>query len=693
MKKLALIIVVLFICIIATQAQEGFRKNPPVAGPAPKIELGTYQEFTLANGLRGIVVENHKLPQVSFQLFVDVPPFKEGEYAGTASLAGQLLRNGTKTKTKAQIDQAVDFIGAALSTSSSGASGSSLTKHREKLFALMADVVLNPTFPAAEFDKLKKQTESSLSLSKDDPNSIASNVAQVLRYGKNHPYGEPVTEQTVENITLERVKNYYQTYFKPNISYLIVVGDIKSAEAKVLAEKYFGKWVKGEVKRTPVPVVAKPDSTQVAFVHRPGAVQSVVTITYPVELKPGSPNAIKARLANTILGAPTFGSRLFKNIREDKGYSYGAYTSLSADEHVGSFSAGAAVRNEVTDSTITQFLYEMNRMWEAKVAPDELSYFKNFLTGSFARSLEQPGTIAQFALNTARYKLPKDYYNTYLQKLSAVTAEEVQEMAKTYFTPSKAHILVVGDKNTVADKLATFDADGEITYYDNYGSKIKMISATAAADMTAEKVIHQYVEAIGGKENIQLVNDVTMKLATSVQGANLEIVYRKKAPNKLHATTSVNGMVMSEQKFDGSNGTASQMGQKEKLEGEALEALKNQALMFPESKYLEMGYKLTLKGIEQVEGKNAYQIEVTTPGGGKLTEFYDVETGLKIRMIQALGDDSSTLVTDFDNYKTVNGVKFPYTLTLTGVAPFPIKSTVSSIEVNKGIEDAVFTVE
>lgn len=691
MKKIALIINLMLFFGVAIHAQEDFRKTAPAPGAAPKIQLGTYQEFTLTNGLKVIAVENHKLPRVTFELTVDVPPLKEGDYAGAANLAGQLLKTGTKTKTKAQIDEAVDFIGASLSTSASGISGSTLTRHREKLVALMADILLNPTFPKDEFEKAKKQTLSGLAYSKEDPNAISANVAQVLRYGKDHPYGELTTENTVENITLERCKSFYTTYFKPNISYFVVTGDIKPAEAKLLAEKYFGKWVKAEVKREPVVMPAKLDSAKVAFVNKTGAVQSIIDITYPVALKPGPPNAIKARVANSILGAGSFGSRLFANIREDKGYSYGAYSTLSPDQHVGYFSAGAAVRNEVTDSAITQFLLEMNRLRTEKVTDAELSQFKNIITGSFARSLEQPGTIAQFALNIARYKLPKDYYATYLQKVSEVTAEDVMAMSKEYIDPAKAHIVVVGDKSAVAEKLKQFSAKGEIDYYDIYGNKIQIATASLSADMTAEKVIDRYLEVIGGKDKIATVKDITMKMTAPIQGMSIEIVSKRKVPNKLLVSTLVNGATMSEQKYDGTNASVSQMGQKQKLEGKDAESMKSEAILFAESQYQALGYKLSLKGVEQVEGKNAYQIEIETPTGEKNTEFYDVATGFKIREVQSAA--GATITNDYDDYKEVSGIKFPYKIKVVGAAPFPISSTVTSIEINKGIDDAVFVVE
>ncbi|MFQ5448560.1 MAG: M16 family metallopeptidase, partial [Saprospiraceae bacterium] len=348
-------------------AQDDFRKTAPKPGPAPHIELGEAEQFTLDNGLRVIVVENHKLPRVSFQIFVDVPPFLEGEQAGYASIAGQLLNKGTESHTKAEIDAAVDFIGASLRTSAKGVTGSCLTKHKDKLLNLMSEVLLTPTFPEDEFEKIKKQTLANLAQNKDDPNAIAANVSSVLRYGKDHPYGEVQTEESTEKITVETCKSYYGTYFKPNISYLIVTGDISANEVKQLAPKYFGSWQKGEVKKVHFDSPAKPAATELDFVDKTGAVQSVINITYPVNLKPGAPDALPAKVMNTILGA-YFSSRLNANLREDKAYTYGARSRLNSDTYAGSFTASASVRNEVTDSALTQFLLELNKLRNEEVS-------------------------------------------------------------------------------------------------------------------------------------------------------------------------------------------------------------------------------------------------------------------------------------------------------------------------------------
>ena len=197
---------------------QAFRSKAPAAGPARKVKMGDYETFKLENGLTVIVVENHKLPRVAYQLFVDVPEIKEGPYAGYIDIAGDLLGRGTKKRSKAEIDEAVDFIGATLNTGGSGMFGRSLTKHSEALLEIMSEVLLNPAFPEAEFEKIKKQTLSGLAQQKEDPNAIASNVSAVVNYGSDHPYGEIVTEETVGKISLDRAKAYYDIFFKPNIS-------------------------------------------------------------------------------------------------------------------------------------------------------------------------------------------------------------------------------------------------------------------------------------------------------------------------------------------------------------------------------------------------------------------------------------------------------------------------------------------
>ena len=671
-----------------------FRKTPPTPGPAPIIEVGSADNFTLSNGLKVFVVENHKLPRVSFQVFVDIPPFMENEYVGAASIAGQLLSSGTITKSKAEIDEAVDFMGASLNSGSSGLFAASLKKHTEALMKIASDVLLKPSFPQSEFDKIKKQTLSNLAAAKENPNSIASNVATVLRYGKGHPYGEIETEETVAKITLQNTKDFYNKYFKPNTSYLIIVGDITAAEAKPLTEKYFGSWVGQAIMKETFPTPQKPANTQVDFVSKSGAVQSVINITYPLDLKPGSDDAIKARVMNVLLGG-FFGSRINQNIREDKGYTYGARSSLSSDREVGSFTASAPVRNEVTAATIKEFLHEFNRIRDEPVSEKELTLVKNFLTGSFARSLENPQTIARFALNTARYNLPDNYYATYLEKLNAVTQDDIQAMAQKYITPANAHIVVVGNKNEVAADLEQFAAGGALNYYDAYGTKLEIEESAAMADMTAEQVLEKYIKAIGGKEKLMNVKDLSMSMEADVMGQKISMDFIQKAPNKIYQSS---GSPMGKQEtiFDGEKGKIVMGEQTMPLPEAQIEATKEQAILFTEMQFEELGYEATLAGTENIDGKNVFVVETTSPSGKKNTLFFDAKTFLKVKEssnVTGPNGQVQTISSDLSDYQEVDGILFPFSRKLIGAAPIPLDLKVTSIKVNSGVSDDLFKVE
>ena len=691
MKKLIFLSIFSFLLMAqGVFSQEDFRKMAPKAGPAPRIELGKAEQFTLKNGLKVIVVENHKLPRVSFQVFVDVPPFLEGEYAGAADLAGQLLTKGTTTRTKSQIDEAVDFIGASLFSSSSGVTGNCLTKHTSKLLDIMSDVLLNPVFPPDEFEKIKKQTLSGLAQAKDDPNAIASNVAAVLNYGKNHPYGEVESEKNIEKITLDQCKSFYGTYFKPNISYLIVTGDVKLKDVKQLASKYFEKWAKGDVKKEMFPTPQQPAQTQVDFVDKAGAVQSVINVTYPVDLKPGTEDVIKASVMNTLLGG-YFGSRLMSNLREDKAYTYGARSSLGVDPVVGSFNAYASVRNEVTDSAVVQFLYELDKLRKGVPADEELNMVKNYMTGGFARSLEQPETVARFTLNTARYNLPADYYATYLEKLSKVSKADIMAMAQKYLTPEKAHILVVGNKDEVAEKLAVFAPDKKVNYYDVFGNKLEETGLTVPEGVTASTVLSDYLAALGSTSSLAAIKNVKILMSANIQGMTMETTLLHEEPARLSMSNAMMGNVMQQSIFDGEKGISIQMGQKTVMEGTQLADMKVDAHLFPERHYQQLGVKTELKGMELVEGKKAYKIIADYPSGSKKTQYFDLETSLKIREIEQ--QEGTTVTTDISDYKEVSGLKFPYKRIITGAAPFAITMETTSLEVNTSIDADAFKIE
>jgi len=673
-----------------------FRKTAPQPGPAPKIEIGSADNFNLSNGLKVFVVENHKLPRVSFQIFVDVPPVKEKEFAGAASIAGQLLKTGTITKSKSEIDESIDFMGASLNSSSRGISGASLKKHTEKLMEIAANVLLKPSFPQAEFDKIKKQTLSGLAQEKEDANSIARNVSNVLTYGKEHPYGEIETEETVGKITLAEAKKYYNDYLKPNIGYMVVVGDITAAEAKPMVEKHFGKWMSRPVQKADFAMPQKPSQPTVNFVSKSGAAQSVITVTYPVDIKPGSEDWIAARVMNAILGGSGLSSRINQNLREDKGYTYGGGSDLENDPYIGSFSANLSVRNEVTAPAVKELLKELNRIRTEKVTPKELTQIKNYLTGIFAIQLESPQTVARFALNSARHKLPADYYATYLEKLNAVTADDILAMAQKYITPANAHIVVVGNKSEVAESLKEFAPDGTINYYDAFGTPLKMETSAATANMTVEQVLDKYIAAIGGKAKLMAVKDLTMNMSADAMGQTIEMKIIQKAPGKTYQAFIMGGVAQQETILNGDKGKISAGGQSQPMPAEQVANSKEQAVLFTEMQFKELGYEAKLVGTENLDGKNVFVVETTSPLGKKQTLFFDTTTYLKVKEssnVPGPNGQLQTVSTDLTDYQEVDGILFPFGRKLVGAAPIPLDLKITEIKVNSGVSDDLFKVE
>lgn len=666
------------------------RTKAPAPGPAPEIKIGTPEMFELKNGLKVLVVENHKLPRVAFNLVLNYEAIKEGDKAGYASMAGDMLRSGTTTRTKDQLDEQIDFIGATLATSSSGIYAASLTKHQDVLLQLMTDVLYNPSFPVEELDKLKKQTLSGLAADKDDPAYIASNVRSVMLYGKDHPYGELPTEETVNKITIDDCINFYNQYYTPQIAYLAIVGDINVKDAKKLVKKYFGQWESKPIQLPQFTASSAPEKTFVALIDRSNSVQSEIRVAWPINLKKGDPDVIKANLMNVILGTD-FSSRLMQNLREKHAYTYGARSSITSDMIVGNFTASTSVRNEVTDSAIYEIMYELKRIINEAVDEKELASAKAYVTGNFSRSLEDPQTIASFALNVKRYGLPADYYTNYLKNVDAVTLDDIKAMAAKYIKPANANIIVVGKGSEVADKLAVF---GEVKYYDIYGNNYVPVKSEIPAGVTAATVLDKFLEAIGGKDKAKALTDMKMAITTEVQGMSLEIEVLSKAPNKSRTLVTMGGQTVMKSVFDGTNASMMQMGQTAPVSEEQKMDMAFDAAIISELLITELGLETQLTGIETIEGKKAYAVEITKPSGGKTTYYYDMESGLKVRSSTVAEGPQGSMVqnTDLSDYRDVEGVKFPFVMILP-MGPMNMTGKVQKIELNTGISDSEFAVE
>lgn len=429
--------------IQSVSAQKLDRSQRPKPGPAPVITIKDPVIYKLPNGITILVVENHKLPKVSASYSIDAGPVTEGSKAGVTSLLSGMLGEGTLTKTKAQFDEAVDQMGAQVSASAGGGSVSALTRYFESAFLLMADAIRHPSFPQASFDKLKSQTLTGLKSNERSAKAISGRVVNALSYGSKHPLGEFETEQSINSITLDNVKASYSKLVTPSRGYLTFVGDIKPETAKALAIKAFGDWKGASLS---LPVLAKvnnPSKTEVDIVDVPNAAQAEITVTNLIDLPVSSPDYHAVLLANEILGGGA-DAKLFRNLREKHAFTYGAYSSTGSGRFQSTFNANAAVRNEKVDSAVVEILREINIMRTEKVDPVVLQSAKNLYNGTFALGLENPARTASFASNILINNLPKDFYRTYLQKINAVTAEDILRVSKKYFGHDDARVIIVG---------------------------------------------------------------------------------------------------------------------------------------------------------------------------------------------------------------------------------------------------------
>lgn len=697
MKKVTLSILSIALCG-ATWAQQLDRSIKPKPGPAPEIKLGKTESFTLPNGMKVYVVENHKLPVISCSIQLDIKPELEGDMIGYREMMSELLLSGTKTRTKDQLNAEIDKMGANINVNSEGLSGSGLKKYQDKIFELMGDIAMNASIPQSELDAEKKKALSGLETTKNDGDAMVQNVSAVVNFGSNHPYGEVANETTISKISLDRVNRYYQTYFRPNVAYMAIVGDVTVAEIKPIIEKYFGSWVKQEVPVSTytIPEIATTKLTKVSFAPRTAAVQSVVSVTYPLEMKPGTEDVIKARVANTILGGGSQG-RLFLNLREKHAWTYGAYSSLQEDNLMGTFSATVKCRNVVSDSSVEALLDEMKAMQTVRIPDTALQNSITYLSGGFAIGLEDPKRVAQYAINIERYNMPKDFYQNYLKNLSAVTADDVMAVSKKFIRPDHANIVVAGSKDDVAPKLARFSADGKIDYYDATGKPITASESKAVpAGTTADAVYKKYIAAMGGEKAINGIKDIKIVMGAEVPNTPpLTITEMKKAPNLYMQMISLKmgeqTMVVQKQVFNGTKAWTEAMQQPTTdITGEDLEDVKQSADIAADLHDAKYGIKRSLKGMENLKGKDAYVLNIVDKKGKKSTEYYDANTGLLLKKVA--GEGEKLVITEFDDYRDVpgtNGYKVAYKLSINQGGQ-EINATVTSVAVNKNIAATEF---
>lgn len=683
-------LLIAFICVFAANAQVLDRSQRPEAAPAKEINIKDAQIFTLKNGLKVFLVQDKTTPLVYYSLQLDVKPALQGDKAGMFDMFNDVFGQITTNRTKEQLNKEQDLIAMRGGVHRGGGYAYFLKKYHDKALDIMTDMLFNPVFSQEEFDLSLKNYKTNLTSLGDDGGQINNRVSDALTFGKGFPAGQVETNETLDNISLSDLEGYYNTYFAPNVSRLVIVGDISLKEAKKITKKYFGKWAKKDVPVTEYVIPKAPAARKVAFVNKPGAVQSSIDVSYPVDFRLGTYDYDAALIMSDILGGSGTG-HLFMNLRETHSWTYGVYSSLAQGELTGRFNitagrgSAASVKAIATDSAVFEILAEMNRIINEPVTEDELEKAKTYRIGNFSRSLEDSETIAQFAVNIDKYNLPKDYYKNYLKRVEAITPADIKAAARHYIKPNNAWIVVTADREH-ADALARFAPDKKVQWYD-YDANPVEAPKYKVSDLTAEQVVAGYINAIGGKEAIENIKDYTQIASMSMMGQDVEVKQVIKTPHMSLTEMVMSGMTIQRLAFDGKMLRISGMQGNQDVDDPAVIAsMKEQAEVCPEANFLNNGYTLTVEGIDNLNGKDAYVLKVEK-NGAKQTIYFDKESGLKVRTLAE--QEGVAVSADYSDYREVNGIKFPFMIKQTQ-ANMPMDMVVKSISINQNVDASLF---
>lgn len=651
---------------INTKTKGGIDINKmPVSTKSPTVNITEPKSFRMENGLTVMIVENHKLPRVTASLSIDRQPVLEGNIAGVSDILASQLGEGTKTMSKDAFNKRIDYLGASLNFTQSGAFANSLSKYFPEVFGMMADAVKNPRFDQKEVEKAKDREIESLKVDEKSADAIARRTGNAVIYGKNTSRGEFPTEQSIRRVSVRDVENYFHKYYAPDQAYLVISGDIKYDEAKKLAEQHFSGWKKSGTVYPALEPANNVARTEINIVDVPSAVQSVISVGNLTELKMSDPDYFASMVANYILGGGGE-SRLFMNLREKNGFTYGAYSGLSVSKYSPSFRANASVRNEVTDKAVVEFMNELNGI--GTVSEKELADAKAKLKGDFIRSLERPETLARFAVNQRIYNLPTNFYQNYLKSIDAVTVNDVKKAVQRNILPEQSRIFIAGKASEIGEPLEKLGYD--VKYYDTNANPVaKPLAKKVDANVTAETVGKKYIDAIGGEANVKKIKSVSTEASAKLQGMELTMLSTMAEGGKTRTEVKMMGQTMQKMVFDGKAGYMEAQGQKMPMPADAAAELANRAL-FP-----ELDFKgAQLSGIENFNGEDCYVVK-----SGTTTYYYSVKTGLKTGEVRTIA--GQTIPTMFADYRDVSGVKMPFKITQT-IGGMNLEMTVTSQQVN-----------
>jgi predicted Zn-dependent peptidase len=452
------------------------RKNrAPISREILRVVIPKPVEAKLQNGLKVLILEDHRFPTVSVQLHIAGAGalFEPPDLPGLADVTAQMLREGTKERTSRQLAEEIERLGATIGAGSGFGStemvlsASGLSENFDGWFGLTVDVLLNPTFPAEELARLKQQLQAYLRQQRSAPNFLVRERFNQAVFGKHPAAVITATAQSVHAFTPELLSKWHRDSYAPQNAILAIAGDVQGSQLIPKLEQWFAPWQKSGFKPA-LPANPLPSAQRkVYLVDRPSSVQTTVALGN-IAIDRRSDDYIPMVVMNYILGGGP-AARLFLNLREEKGYTYGVYSDFTAVQYPGPWSAGGNMRTEVTANALTEFFNEIRRIRDEKVSEAELTAARRAITASFALSLEQPARILNFAVTREIYHLPADYWESYPAKIMQVSADDVQRVARKYLNPDAMQLVAVGDGRRI---YAALEKYGPVEMYDSSGNPV-----------------------------------------------------------------------------------------------------------------------------------------------------------------------------------------------------------------------------
>ncbi len=688
MKRILSIFFLLAFVISNVAAEDIDVSKKPEPLQEIEFKFPEYTIKTMDNGMKVFIIEDHEQPTVNLRMMIGGGSAQDGEFAGTSDILAGLLTKGAGDMSALEIAEKLDGVGAYINAGSSAdyltVSAGALKKHLPLLLDIYSKVILSPTLPDDEMDKLMKQMLSGLKNEKANASTIAQKMARKVIYGMNHPYANDATEKTVKDIDLDHIEEYYENLFHPNNASLAIVGDVHPDEIMDELNKYFGNW---EIKPFPSLKVPgpKPMAQGVYFIERPASVQSSVILT-TVAIPQSHKDYDHLDLAASVIGAG-FAGRLFRTVREEHSYTYSPFGFVTKSKYANRFACGADVRNSVTDSTIDVIKEQLYLLAREPATNEELNRVKQTKVGGYLMNFENSNFIASVIQNADFMEIPINEVKKTPQKIMNMTSYEIKNAAMKYMNPDNAYIVVVGAPE-VREKLEKY---GKI--YD-YNLDIEPANAgLEKISLDCDDLIDNYIEAIGGENAVKSINtltktgDVDFTMGeTNLQG---KLEMQQKATNKEMQIMDL-GFMKQMQWVDGNDAwVQTPQGAIEKKEGRESQELIEEATFMLEVRFLELGYQCN------VIGKRGSEIlmKTTSPLGKEKTYYFDGATFL-ITKVESVDQSPQGVIpiTEYrQDYKEFGGIMLP-TIIKTESPQFTIEISMT-YEINKKIDDSVFEPE